>query len=101
MEEQRDQYMHNLFITFQAAVRGYMQRRLAKKRLYRQDAIGVIQQNLLAYNYLQFDPWWQLYSKMKPLLTASRVAEQEKAKKAALAAMEAKLVEEVMSYMMV
>ena len=87
--------MQKLFIKFQAAIRGYMQRRLAKKRLFRHEAVGIIQQNLLAYNKLQSDPWWRLYIKMKPLLTASRVAAQEKAKKAAIAAMEAKIAEEV------
>jgi myosin protein heavy chain len=72
-----------------------MQRRRAKKRLYRHEAIGIVQQNLLAYNKLQSSPWWTLYVKMRPLLTASRAAEEEKAKKAAIAAMEAKIAEEV------
>ena len=72
-----------------------MQRRLAKKRLYRHEAVGVLQHNLLALYKLQSDPWWRLYIKTKPLLTASRAAEQEIAKKAAIAAMEAKIAEEV------
>jgi myosin protein heavy chain len=88
--------MQQLFTSFQSAVRGYMQRRLAKKRLFRHEALGIIQHNLLAYSTLRSNPWWQLYIKMKPLLTASRVAEQEKAKKAAIAAMEAKIAEEVL-----
>jgi len=87
--------MQQLFTSFQSAVRGYMQRRLAKKRLYRHEAVGIIQHNLLAYNTLRSNPWWQLYIKMKPLLSASRVVEQEKAKKAAIAAMEAKIAAEV------
>lgn len=87
--------MQKLFTSFQSAVRGYMQRRLAKKRLSRHEAIGIIQQNLLAYINLQADPWWRLYSKMKPLVTASRSAELERAKKAAIAAMEGKIAEEV------
>lgn len=72
-----------------------MQRRLAKKRLFRHEAIGIIQHNLLALDRLQSDPWWELYVKMRPLLIASRIAEDEKAKKAAIAAMEAKVTEEV------
>jgi myosin protein heavy chain len=87
--------MQQLFTSFQSVVRGYMQRRRAKKRLYRHEAIGIVQQNLLAYNKLQSSPWWTLYVKMRPLLTASRAAEEEKAKKAAIAAMEAKIAEEV------
>jgi myosin heavy chain 9/10/11/14 len=71
-----------------------MQRRLAKKRLYRQEAAIIIQRNLKAFADLQSDPWWQLYTKMKPLVTASRAAEEEKAKKAAVAAMEARIAEE-------
>ena len=74
-----------------------MQRRLAKKRLFRHDAVGIIQQNLLAYNKLQSDPWWRLYAKMRPLLTASRAAAQEQAKQAAILIMEAKVAEEVQS----
>lgn len=72
-----------------------MQRRLAKKRLFRHEAVGIIQENLLAYNKLQSDPWWRLYIKMRPLVYASRATAQEKAKKAALAKMEAKIAEEV------
>lgn len=87
--------MQKLFTSFQSAVRGYMQRRRTKKRLYRQEAINVLQKNLLTYNQLQSDPWWRLYMKMKPLLATSRALEQEKAKKVAIAAMEAKLAEEV------
>jgi myosin protein heavy chain len=87
--------MHKLFTSFQSAVRGYMQRRRAKKLLYRHEAVGIIQSNLLAYNKLQSSPWWMLYLRMRPLLTAPRVAEEEKAKKAAIAAMEAKIAEEV------
>lgn len=87
--------MQKLFTTFQSVVRGYMQRRLAKKRLFRHEAVGIIQQNLLAYNKLQSDPWWRLYTKMRPLLTTSRAIAQEKAKNAAIAAMEAKIAEEV------
>jgi myosin heavy chain 9/10/11/14 len=96
LEEQRDRYMQTLFTTFQSAVRGYMQRRLAKKKLFRHEAIGIIQHNILAYNNLQSDPWWRLYTKMRPLLTASRAAEEDKARKAAIAAMEAKAAEEVL-----
>jgi myosin heavy chain 9/10/11/14 len=87
--------MQQLFTSFQSVVRGYIQRRRAKKRLYRHEAVGIIQQNLLAYNKVQSSPWWTLYVKMRPLLTASRAAEEEKAKKAAIAAMEAKIAEEV------
>ena len=87
--------MQKIITSFQASVRGYMQRRLARKRLYRQEAVGIIQQNLLAFSKLQSDPWWRLYTRMKPLLTASRAAEEEKAKKAAAAVMEAKIAEEV------
>jgi myosin heavy chain 9/10/11/14 len=95
LEEQRDRYMQNLFTLFQSSVRGYMQRRLARKRLYRHEAVGVLQQNLIALKSLQANPWWVLYTKMKPLLTASRAAEEEKAKKAAMAEMAAKIAEEV------
>jgi myosin heavy chain 9/10/11/14 len=87
--------MQELFTSFQSAARGYIQRRLAKKRLYRHEAISIIQQNLIAYVKLHTDPWWQLYCKMRPLAIASRAVEQERTKKAAIAEMEAKIAEEV------
>jgi myosin heavy chain 9/10/11/14 len=96
LEEQRDRYMQKLFTAFQSVIRGYMQRRLAKKRLFRHEAVGIIQQNLLAYNKLQSDPWWRLYTKMRPLVTASRSVEQGKANNVGIAAMEAKIIEEVL-----
>ena len=99
MEEKRDLYLQTLFTSFQALVRGFITRRLAKKRLYRHQAIGIVQQNLIVYNHLQSDPWWKLYIKMKPLLTTARVVEQEKAKQAAIAEMEVKIAEEVYSHL--
>jgi myosin heavy chain 9/10/11/14 len=90
--------MQDLFTSFQSALRGYMQRRIVKKKLFRHDAVGILQRNLLAYNQLQSDPWWTLYMKMKPLITATRAAEEQKIKKAAIAAMESKIAEEVKTF---
>ena len=87
--------MQKVITSFQAVVRGFMVRRQVKKRLYRHEAIGVIQENLIAFGKMQKDPWWQLYMKMRPLLTTARAAEEEKARKAAIAAMEAKVEAEV------
>ena len=89
--------MQKVISSFQALARGYMQRRQIKKKLYRHEAIGVIQENLIAFSKLQKDPWWQLYMQMKPLLTTARAAEEERAKKAAIAEMEAKIEAEVHS----
>ena len=83
--------MQKLITSFQAVARGYMQRRQVKKKLYRHDAIGVVQENLLAFSTLQDDPWWQLFVRMKPLVSTAKAAEEEEAKRAAIAAMEAKI----------
>jgi myosin heavy chain 9/10/11/14 len=95
LEEKRDAYLQDLFGRFQALVRGFMMRRRVKKRLYRHEAIGVVQENLIVYSRLESDPWWRLYVKMKPLLTNARAMEQEKAKQAAISEMEAKIAKEV------
>jgi myosin heavy chain 9/10/11/14 len=90
--------MQRVIISFQAVARGFMQRRQIKKKLFRHEAIGIIQENLIAFSKVQKDPWWQLYMRMRPLLTTARAAEEEKAKKAAIAAMEAKVEAEVLRH---
>src|SRR5271154_2783652 len=87
--------MQKLITSFQAVVRGYMQRRQVRKKLYRHEALGVLQENLIAFGNLQNDPWWQLYTRMKPLVSTARAAQEEEAKRAAVAAMVAKIEAEV------
>jgi myosin protein heavy chain len=78
LEEQRDALITEIMSKFQSVARGYMQRRIAFKRLYRAEATRVIQRNFQVYLDLCQNPWWQLLVKMKPLLGATRTATEVK-----------------------
>ncbi|KAI6435164.1 hypothetical protein MCOR22_009326 [Pyricularia oryzae] len=78
LEEQRDALITEIMSRFQSVARGFMQRRIAYKRLYRAEATRVIQRNLNVYLNLCDDPWWQLLIRMKPLLGATRTATEVK-----------------------
>ncbi|KAK1758721.1 myosin type-2 heavy chain 1 [Echria macrotheca] len=78
LEEQRDALITEIMSRFQSIARGYMQRRIAFKRLYRAEATRVIQRNFQVYLDLCESPWWQLLVRMKPLLGATRTATEVK-----------------------
>ncbi|KAL1895055.1 class II myosin [Sporothrix stenoceras] len=78
LEEQRDALINEIMSRFQAVARGFSQRRIAYKRLYRAEATRVIQRNFHAYLDLCDNPWWQLLVKMRPLLGATRTATEVK-----------------------
>ncbi|OMP84060.1 Myosin type-2 heavy chain 1 [Diplodia seriata] len=78
LEEQRDVVISKIMARFQSVARGYMQRRIAHKRLYRAEATRVIQRNFQVYLDLQANPWWQLFVRMRPLLGATRQAQEVK-----------------------
>jgi myosin heavy chain 9/10/11/14 len=78
LEEQRDALISEIMSRFQSVARGYTQRRIAFKRLYRAEATRVIQRNFNVYRELSDNPWWQLLIKMKPLLGATRTATEVK-----------------------
>ncbi len=78
LEEQRDALITEIMSKFQSVARGYMQRRIAFKRLYRAEATRVIQRNMHVYLDLCDNPWWQLVVRMKPLLGATRTATEVK-----------------------
>lgn len=78
LEEQRDSLIRDIMSRFQSVARGFMQRRVAFKQLYRAEATRVIQRNLNVYLDLQANPWWRLFVRMKPLLGATRTASEVK-----------------------
>jgi myosin heavy chain 9/10/11/14 len=78
LEEQRDALIRDIMSRFQSIARGFMQRRIAFKQLYRAEATRVIQRNLNVYLELQANPWWKLFVRMKPLLGATRTANEVK-----------------------
>jgi myosin protein heavy chain len=78
LEEQRDALIREIMSRFQSVARGFTQRRIAHKRLYRAEATRIIQRNFQVYLNLCENPWWQLLSKMKPLLGATRTSGEVK-----------------------
>ncbi|KAN0065099.1 class II myosin [Thecaphora frezii] len=85
MEEKRDAHLYDIFARFQAACRMYTARRQMKKILNRAAAVRTIQRNARLYVELREWPWWQLYSRVRPLLTATRHDEELKRKELELA----------------
>ena len=78
LEEQRDTLIRDLMSRFQSVARGFTQRRIANKRLYRAEASRIIQRNFHVYLDLCNDPWWRLYVRMKPLLGATKTSGEVK-----------------------
>jgi myosin protein heavy chain len=78
LEEQRDSLIRDIISRFQSAARGFIQRRIAHKRLYRAEATRIIQRNFQVYLDLQSNPWWTLFARMRPMLGATRQAAEVK-----------------------
>lgn len=76
LEEKRDEIIRNIMTRFQSLARGFVQRRISNKRLYRAEATRIIQQNFHAYLELKDSPWWRMFSRMKPLLGDTRTAKE-------------------------
>lgn len=85
LEERRDKLLFNIFARIQAAARKWTTRRQMKKILNRAIAVRTIQRNARVYNELREWPWWQLYTKVRPLLAATRSDEELRKKEAELA----------------
>lgn len=78
LEEQRDSLIREIMSRFQSVARGFTQRRIANKRLYRAEATRIIQRNFHVYLDLYDNPWWRLFVRMKPLLGGTRTASEVK-----------------------
>ena len=78
LEEQRDSLIREIMSRFQSVARGFTQRRIAHKRLYRAEATRIVQRNFQVYLDLCENPWWGLLVKMKPLLGATRTSGEVK-----------------------
>ncbi|KEI42255.1 uncharacterized protein L969DRAFT_97785 [Mixia osmundae IAM 14324] len=73
LEERRDTLLADTFSRLQATCRGIITRHATRKILHRANAVRVIQRNARVYLELQDWPWWDLYTRVRPLLAASRV----------------------------
>ncbi|KAF8629720.1 hypothetical protein AX15_003315 [Amanita polypyramis BW_CC] len=84
LEERRDLLLFDIFSRMQALIRKFTARRQMKKILNRAAAIRTIQRNARVYCELREWPWWQLYTKVRPLLAATRTDEELRKKEAEL-----------------
>ncbi|KAN0071653.1 P-loop containing nucleoside triphosphate hydrolase protein [Elaphomyces granulatus] len=91
LEEKRDTLIRDIMTRFQSVARGFTQRRLANKRLYRTEAARIIQRNFQLYLDLKANPWWWLFMRMKPLLGATRTAAEVKKRDEKIQRLEAKM----------
>ena len=91
LEEQRDTLIRDIMSRFQSVARGFTQRKVAHKRLYRAEATRIIQRNLAVYIELCSNPWWRLFVRMKPLLGATRTAGEVKKRDDMIQKLEVKL----------
>ena len=78
MEEHRDACLHDLFTRFGASARRAMAMRRLQKRLRRAAATETLRTHARAYAALQQWPWWQLYTRLLPLLDASQNDEERR-----------------------
>jgi myosin heavy chain 9/10/11/14 len=76
LEERRDALLFDIFSRLRAVGRMYTARRQMKEILNRASAVRTIQRNARIYGELRKWPWWQLYTKVRPLLTATRSDEE-------------------------
>ncbi|CAG7850212.1 Myosin heavy chain, non-muscle AltName: Full=Myosin II; AltName: Full=Non-muscle MHC; AltName: Full=Zipper protein [Serendipita indica DSM 11827] len=84
LEERRDGILFDIFSRIQAVARMWTARRQMRKILNRAVAIRTIQRNARMYGDLKEWPWWQLYTKVRPLLTATRNEEELRRKETEL-----------------
>lgn len=97
LEEQRDALINEIMGRFQSAARGFTQRRIANKRLYRAEATRIIQQNFQVYLDLNSNPWWKLFVRMRPLLGETRTAQEVKKRDETIQKLQSQIQEDVES----
>ena len=94
LEEQRDALIRDIMSRFQSVTRGFVQRRIAHKKLYRAEAARLVQDNLRIYLQMQNSPWWRLFVRMRPLLGATHSANEVKKRDEAIQRLQAKMQQE-------
>ncbi|KAM9281004.1 unconventional myosin-XVIIIb [Morus bassanus] len=91
LEKQRDKLIAQKMILLQAACKGFLSRQKFKRLKIQRLAIRCIQKNLVVFQAVRHWPWWQLLSRVRPLLSINLVEEQLRAKEEELAALRRKL----------
>lgn len=95
LEEKRDALIRDIMTRFQSVARGFSQRRIAHKRLYRAEATRIIQRNFQVYLELNNNPWWRLFVRMRPLLGATRTASEVKKRDEKIQKLQEKMQQEI------
>ncbi|XP_035196038.1 unconventional myosin-XVIIIb isoform X2 [Oxyura jamaicensis] len=91
LEKQRDKLIAQKIILLQAACKGFLSRQKFKRLKVQRLAARCIHKNLALFQAIRHWPWWQLLSRVRPLLSVSQAEEQLRAKEEELAALRRKL----------
>ncbi|NXW57660.1 MY18B protein, partial [Eurystomus gularis] len=91
LEKQRDKLIAQKMILLQAACKGFLSRQKFKRLKIQRLAVRCIQKNLVVFQAIRHWSWWQLLSRVRPLLSVNLAEEQLRAKEEELAALRRKL----------
>ncbi|KFO95843.1 Unconventional myosin-XVIIIb, partial [Calypte anna] len=91
LEKQRDKLITQQLILLQAACRGFLSRQKFKRLKIQRLAIRCVQKNLVLFQAVRHWSWWQLLSRLRPLLSVNLTEEQLRVKEEELAALRRKL----------
>jgi myosin-18 len=82
LDQRVEAHTHSSMVLFQARCRGYLGRKRFRELEVLDSAAYVIQSNVAVWMEIRDWSWWQLYTKIKPLLAIWRVERQTKEKQA-------------------
>uniref|UniRef100_A0A8C6ZBH6 Myosin XVIIIB n=1 Tax=Nothoprocta perdicaria TaxID=30464 RepID=A0A8C6ZBH6_NOTPE len=91
LEKQRNKLISPKVVLLQAACKGFLSRQKFKKLKIQCLAVRCIQKNLAVYQVVRHWPWWQLMSRVRPMLSIHVAEDQLRAKEEELAALRRKL----------
>ncbi|KAI6076231.1 Unconventional myosin-XVIIIb [Aix galericulata] len=80
LEKQRDKLIAQKIILLQAACKGFLSRQKFKRLKVQRLAARCIHKNLQLFQAVRHWPWWQLLSRVRPLLSVSLAEQQLRAK---------------------
>ncbi|XP_065595087.1 unconventional myosin-XVIIIb isoform X2 [Cyrtonyx montezumae] len=91
LEKQRDKLIAQKLILLQAACKGFLSRQKFKRLKVQRLAVRCIQKNVAVFQAIRHWPWWQLLSRVRPLLSVNLAEEQLRVKEEELAVLRRKL----------
>ncbi|OXB85029.1 UNVERIFIED_CONTAM: hypothetical protein H355_016151, partial [Colinus virginianus] len=91
LEKQRDKLIAQKLILLQAACKGFLSRQKFKRLKVQRLAVRCIQKNVAVFQAVRHWPWWQLLSRVRPLLSVNLAEEQLRVKEEELAVLRRKL----------